>query len=165
MSWPAIPDPSSSSWQTSSIVPLVLTNDSADGLSVTLTATLRVGGGSAEQVLGPFTIGPQGTTTASIDVMAFVPSWVDPQSIPPEVLDLPISALLTVHADVTVGQPMVEPPSAPRICVHFEDQGDTLVLYGSGAYRYVYRSGDLRLYQQLGPGESPSNRGISHVHG
>ena len=97
--------------------------------------------------------------------MAFVPSWVDPQSIPPEVLDLPISALLTVKADVIVGQQMAETPSAPRIYGHLEDQGDTLVLYGSGAYRYVYRSGDLRLYQQLGPGESPSNRGISHVHG
>ena len=165
LSWPLVPNPAVTATSSSGLIPLDLENNSDSTLVVTIVARLSVGGGAAEQELGAVTLSPQGSTSVNIDLNDFIPTGYDTSQIPPSALVIPVSAAMTVRAEVRLTSgTLVETPRAPRIFGHLNGPTQA-VFYGIQAYRDTYYSGDLRRYRVLGPGSAPNTRGTTEAHG
>lgn len=154
ITWDDLPD-ADSSWSTrQGLVDLSIENVTAADVDVQLRVLLHVRGYVVPLHPAPISITGLDTEPYTLDLSDFIPTGVDPQSIPPELMDLPSSATILVHARVTIDGEYAGTASAPPIYGHYD--GLDVQLYRAGVLYDTYRGGNL--VAPLSSGPPPAQR-------
>lgn len=156
LSWDDLPEEYSVWSTTEDPVDLRIVNVTDDSLAVDLTFRLLVRGWPVEYAPTTISLSSHGETVYPLDLEDFIPGGIDPGTVPPDLLELPTSAVLTVQAEVTISSEHAGLAFAPIVYGHLEN-GDEAVLYRKQALEGTYYNGDLvawRTGARYSPGPS-----------
>lgn len=143
-SWSGLGTPDAGITTSTGILTLQLKNTSADDVDVDLEFVLRVRGEELRLELGPETVAAATTEAVTLDLNDFIPSGINPTTVDPALLVLPVSASITTRAKLSINSVHVGYSFAPTIFGHLEiGSSATAVLYREGALHDTYHHGDL----------------------
>ncbi len=152
LTWDDLPDADSVRSNTSTVVPLRLTNGPGP-VDVDLTFTALVRGHLVTHAPHTMTVVSNSQIVYNLDLEDLNPTDLGPQDVPASLLELPMSAVLSVRATIKpYGETdLLGNAVAPTLWGHFEGS-DTVVLYREEALRETYRGGDLVAWRNAGAG-------------
>lgn len=160
ITWVTMPGPDDTYLTTNGLVSIDIANTSPDDVDYNLIFHLAARGYSFAVEDSDLKLNSGKTARLSFDLYRFVPSGVDPQTVPAAVLLLPTSAQLRVEAKVRrrgkadeIGRAFSEP-----VWGHHES-GEAR-LYREGPFSSTYQHGDLVAWRA---GKSPGSRPYSYV--
>lgn len=147
------------------LLTLHLRNTSVDDVEAVLQFVLRVRGEELRLEQGPELIAAGTTEDVVLDLHNFIPANIDPESVDPALLVLPVSASISTRAQLSVGNVHVGYNFAPTIFGHLENGGGvtTAVLYREGALHDTYHHGNLARWRANAAPYAGSARLMGHI--
>ena len=168
-SWSGLTTPEAELTTTAGLLTLELANTSADDIVVDVEFRLNVRGEELLLEEASQTIMAESTGSVILDLNDFIPGGINPATVDPSLLVLPVSASISTRVSLRLGSDHIGDSFAPTIFGHLEIDGSeaTAILYREGALHNTYHHGDLGRWRANAAAYTGSARlmGRIEVHG